>query len=315
MKPLEQVITDVDGHTRRREVFIDKGDDILDLSTDEDDAADEDDEVMEIGDEYSDDEDDDASDDDDDNDDDDDDDDQEEENEIVLNFKAQKETKRTEKVTKNQNHSTDKVGEGSELRESARKEIGNVDTETQLVKAKRKLGGDLSNGKVNKMRRKTLKRESTSSEFDAQELSSSRMNGGKRKKMKRTLTEGTKEDTSGNRFTTNLANELSEESAECEVEMETVDSEHDIDSAEEGNVDGNHSYIGLENEEEGDREEGTVQCNVRVSFLFTYVTLKLGVLTGAFRFLINLNPTSDLCLFLFFLSFWSCCFPFTRGDK
>ncbi|KAK2565041.1 Ribosome biogenesis protein BMS1-like protein [Acropora cervicornis] len=161
-----------------------------------------------------------------------------------------------EQVTKNQNHLTDKIGEGSELRESGRKEIENVDTETQLVKAKRKLGGDLSNGRVNKKRRKTLKRESTSSEFDAQELSSSRMKGGKRNKMKKTLTESTKEDTSGNQFTTDLANELSEESAECEVEMETVDSEHDIDSAEEDNVEGNHSCIGLENEEEGDHEEG-----------------------------------------------------------
>ncbi|XP_067045099.1 ribosome biogenesis protein BMS1 homolog [Acropora muricata] len=219
VKPLEQVITDEDGYTRRRAVFIDKGNDILNLSSDEDDAADEDDEVMEIGDEYSDDEDDDANDDDDD-----DDDDQEEENEIVFNVKAQKETKRTEMVTKNQNHLTDKIGEGSELRESGRKEIENVDTETQLVKAKRKLGGDLS---------------------------SSRMKGGKRKKMKRTLTESIKEDTSGNQFTTDLANELSEESAECEVEMETVDSENDIDSAEEDNVEGNHSCIGLENEEEG----------------------------------------------------------------
>ena len=177
-----------------------------------------------------------------------------------------------------------------------------MDTETQLVKAKRKLGGDLSNGRVNKKRRKTLKRESTSSEFDAQDFSSSRMKGGKRNKMKRTLTESTKEDTSGNQFTTDLANELSEESAECEVEMETVDSEHDIDSAEEDNVEGNHSCVGLENEEEGDHEEGTVQCNVRVGFLFTYVTLKLVELTGAF---ISLNPTSDLfvcfCFFLFFL--------------
>ena len=267
MKPLEQVITDEDGYTRRRAVFIDKGNDILNLSSDEDDAADEDDEVMEIGDEYSDDEDDDANDDDDD-----DDDDQEEENEIVFNVKAQKETKRTEMVTKNQNHLTDKIGEGSELRESGRKEIENVDTETQLVKAKRKLGGDLS---------------------------SSRMKGGKRKKMKRTLTESIKEDTSGNQFTTDLANELSEESAECEVEMETVDSENDIDSAEEDNVEGNHSCIGLENE-----EEGTVQCNVRVGFLFTYVTLKLVEFTGAF---ISLNPTSDLFVcfcFLFFLFFF-----------
>jgi len=292
VKPLEQIITDEDGYTRRRAVFIDKGNDILNLSSDEDDAADADGEVMEIGDEYSDDEDDDANDDD----------DQEEENEIVFNVKAQKETKRTEKVSKNQNHLTDKIGEGSELRESGRKEIENVDTETQLVKAKRKLGGDLSNGRVNKKRRKTLKRESTSSEFDAQELSSGRTKGGKRKKMKRTLTESTKEDTSGNQFTTELANELSEESAECEVEMETVDSEHDIDSAEEDNVEGNHSCVGLENEEEGDHEEGTVQCNVRVSFLFTYVTLKLVELTGAF---ISLNPTSDLfvcfCFFFFFL--------------
>ena len=295
VKPLEQVITDEDGYTRRRAVFIDKGNDILNLSSDEDDAADEDDELMEIGDEYSEDEDDDDNDDDD---------DQEEENEIVFNVKAQKETKRTEKVTKNQNHLTDKIGEGSGLRESGRKEIENVDTETQLVKAKRKLGGDLSNGRVNKKRRKTLKSESTSSEFDAQELSSSRMKGGKRKKMKRTLTESTKEDTSGNQFSTDLANELSEESAECEVEMETVDSEHDIDSAEEDNVEGNHSCIGLENE-----EEGTVQCNVRVGFLFTYVTLKLVDLTGAF---ISLNPTSDLfvCFCFFFFSFFILLFSF-----
>ena len=259
MKPLEQVITDEDGRKRRRAVFIDKGNDIIDFSTDEDDAADEDDETMEIGDEYSDDEDDDAIDGD----------DQEVENQIDFTFKAQKKTKRTEKATKNQNHLTSKVGEGSELKESDRNEIERVDTEILLVKGKRKPGGDLSNGSVNKRRRKELKREASSSEFEAQELSSSQMKGHKRKKMKRTLTECTKDDTSGNQYTTKLANELSEESAESEVEMESVDSEHDIDSAEEDNVGGNHSYIGLQNEEEGDYEEGTVQCLVRVEFSFT----------------------------------------------